>query len=294
MLDSVPKHSKMSTIIDGIKAIIDDYDGYLIDQWGVLHDGERPHDGAIDTLKNLKKYRKNIVLISNSARRPQASKAMLNTLGFDENCYDAVVTSGSLTYDYLRQARNQLGNKVRLYSWKDPSDLLDGLNLEIVNDTANADFMLFAGTEKQNIADYHDDLQTAHQKGLVLVCANPDKISISPEGHMKICPGTIAEHYAKMGGKIISFGKPHPSIYQKCLDKMPKNLLLSRLIAIGDSLEHDIAGANNIGCHSLLIANGIHRHELTPLNQANVENFCKKNKTKKSIHADYICKKFCL
>jgi HAD superfamily hydrolase (TIGR01450 family) len=92
-----------------------------------------------------------------------------------------------------------------------------------------------------------------------MVCANPDLVVIH-DGRPALCAGALAEEYERIGGRVRWHGKPHPSVYDSCLG------LLGiadrrRLLAIGDSLRTDIAGAAGAGIDSLLVAGGIHAAE---------------------------------
>ena len=56
-------------------------------------------------------------------------------------------------------------------------------------------------------------------------------------------------------------GKPFPSIYETCFGLLGVGDR-ARILAVGDSLRTDIAGANGVGIASLLIIGGIHGEEL--------------------------------
>jgi HAD superfamily hydrolase (TIGR01459 family) len=93
-----------------------------------------------------------------------------------------------------------------------------------------------------------------------MVCANPDLVVIHA-GRQEICAGALALRYEQLGGRVQYFGKPHPPIYRDCL------VLLGisdrrRILAVGDSLRTDIAGANGAGIDGLLVLGGIHQEEL--------------------------------
>jgi HAD superfamily hydrolase (TIGR01459 family) len=140
-------------------------------------------------------------------------------------------------------------------------EMRQGLDLEFVEEPAAADFILNTGPAEwdDTIEDYASVLNGARERDLPMVCANPDLIVIHA-GKPALCAGALAEEYARLGGRVRWHGKPHPSVYDSCLD------LLGiadrrRILAIGDSLRTDIAGAGNAGIDSLLIAGGVHAAE---------------------------------
>ena len=94
-----------------------------------------------------------------------------------------------------------------------------------------------------------------------MVCANPDLVVIHA-GKPALCAGALAEEYERLGGRVRWHGKPHPSVYDSCLTLLGVSDR-SRILAIGDSLRTDIAGAANAGIDSLLIASGVHAADFT-------------------------------
>jgi HAD superfamily hydrolase (TIGR01459 family) len=95
-----------------------------------------------------------------------------------------------------------------------------------------------------------------------LVCANPD-VHVVIDGTIRLAAGFLAQRYREMGGVVFSFGKPDPSVYDACLGRLeypPRR----RVLAVGDSLETDIAGAIRAGLTSVLvIGNGVHSRSLS-------------------------------
>lgn len=290
MLNSLAKN-KNTKIIQGIADISQNYDSFLIDQWGVLHNGYNAHLKAVEALQFLKNNGKSIVLISNSSRPPQISEQLLASLGYPRDSYDMSVTSGGLTRDYLMTVASKFGKHVKVFDDSgEPSALLAGLNFESVDSIKDANFILMARTEANSLDEYLDDLHYGVQAKLPMVCGNPDKVSLSLDGSLHICPGAVAEAYENMGGEVILFGKPQYAIYEQALsllgDVSAKPLLLDRVLAIGDSLEHDIDGGNMAGCDTLLIASGIHKHDLLPLSRDSLVAF------PRSLAANYVAETF--
>lgn len=246
--------------IQGLGKIAGGYDLFLIDQWGVLHDGETPYEGAIDTLGRLRAMGKPIVILSNSARRVHVGIEKMESMGIARDLYDHLVTSGEQAWQALRYRQDPfhaaLGRRCLLFSWGDDRGLTGGgIDLELVEDVADAEFILMAGTNREPLEHYEPALRAALARNIPMVCANPDLVSVTPEGELVICPGQVARRYEEIGGVVRWHGKPHREIYETCFALFPE---AKRILGIGDSLHHDIAGAAAAGIDSLFIAAGIH------------------------------------
>ncbi len=250
-------------MLTGLSEIAADYDLFLVDQWGVLHDGETPHAGAIGALEGLRELAKPVILLSNSARRAQVGIANLERIGIDRALYGPLVTSGEEVWACLR-ARDEpfykaLGPRCFMFTWAGDRGLSGGNDLVRADDIADADFILAAGTSGQPVAEYEDTLRAAASRGLPMICANSDFVSLAPDGSMAICPGSIARRYEELGGRVRWHGKPDNSVYRTCFSLFPE---ARRIIGIGDSLYHDIGGARAAGIDSLFVAAGIHAPDL--------------------------------
>lgn len=252
-------------IIDGLGKVADRYALFLVDQWGVLHDGESPHDGAIDALRALRAAGKKIVILSNTSKRLSLTLPRMAAMGFGGDCYDHCVTSGEEVWQAL-QARTEpfyaaLGRRCYLFSWDGDTRLIDGLDLVGTGEIDDADFILNAGTTSGtvNLDAYEPILQRAVARDLPMICANPDFVSVAPDGGLAICPGATARRYEALGGRVDYRGKPHAPVYTKSLGHEPH---ARPALAIGDSLYHDIGGANRAGIDSLFVASGIHGGDL--------------------------------
>lgn len=246
--------------IQGLGEIADGYDLFLIDQWGVIHNGETPYDGAVEALERLRALGRPIVILSNSARRAHVGIEKMDSMGIPRGLYDHMVTSGEQTWQALRYRTDPfhagLGRRCLLFSWGDDRGLTGGgIDLELVDDVADADFILMAGTNREPLDYYEPVLRAALARGIPMICANPDLVSVTPEGELVICPGQVARRYEEIGGVVQWHGKPHRAVYETCLSLYPD---AERILGIGDSLHHDIAGAAAAGIDSLFIAAGIH------------------------------------
>ena len=256
--------------IKSIDEIINDYDNFIIDQWGVMHDGTFGYDHAFNSINILNSNDKNLFIISNSSKRSKSSIDRLPKLGFKKKSFINTVTSGEMIWQLLK--KKFLGNKNRKNCFhiydeekEDGLDFRDGLNLNFVEKVEEADLIL-ACTPFINLQpiDYIPLLEVAYKKEITMYCANPDFETVESNSNNNVfCMGAIGEIYKKMGGNVIIKGKPDVSIYAKTTNQI--NLEKKRTVAIGDSLFHDIQGANNFEIDSVLVKSGIHKD----LNQIN-------------------------
>ena len=249
---------------DGLAAVTERYDAFLIDQWGVLHDGRAPYAGAVDCLRRLVDAGKAVILISNSGRRAVESEQRLNRLGIPAACYSHLVTSGEIAWRMLAAGDGfcgaLVGTRCALFASDRLSHFADGLPI-ILSRPEAADFILLTGMDDTRpIADYERLVELGALRELPLVCANPDLARITPAG-LKPGAGAIAAHYAARGGVVHYVGKPHRAIYAYCLGLLTGQSV-GRTLAVGDSLHHDIAGGAAAGVDTLLVMNGVHAGEL--------------------------------
>ncbi|MEH6453455.1 MAG: TIGR01459 family HAD-type hydrolase [Psychromonas sp.] len=247
-------------MINDLNDIIDSYDTFILDQWGVLHNGGDAFPQAIEALKFLKAKNKKVVILSNSGKAGVFSYARLEDSGISRDLYLDVLTSG----DHMRHNFNSgkfkhLGSNALHFSWDDDLTVLKDCGLSETN-IEDASFVLCCGVERGGVADYMDDLTLALQKKLELVVSNPDLVAMTPDGSLKTCPGSIAKAYQDMGGKVHWHGKPQHDIYKMC-HKLVGGW--DNAVAVGDSLEHDIAGANTASISSLFISSGIHATQIS-------------------------------
>jgi HAD superfamily hydrolase (TIGR01459 family) len=247
-------------LVSGIGALAGQYDGLILDLWGVLHDGDRPMPGAIDALERLRQTGKRIVILSNAPRRAAGVIRRVSEIGIARALYDELLSSGEATWRWLQQGRPRGRRFFPIMAARD-GNMLEGLDLEPAPIEA-ADFILNTGVESAD--DKVEDFEAALAKGaardLLMVCANPDLV-VMHAGRREICAGALALRYEQLGGRVQYFGKPHPPIYCDCLALLGI-AERSRILAIGDSLRTDIAGANAAGIDGLLVMGGIHQEEL--------------------------------
>ncbi|KAJ8749302.1 hypothetical protein K2173_018784 [Erythroxylum novogranatense] len=274
------------------------YKAWLLDQFGVLHDGKQPYPGAISALNKLASNGAKMVIISNSSRRASTTIEKMKTLGFDPSLFVGAITSGELTHQYLQRREDDwfatLGRSCIHMTWSDRGAIsLEGLGLHVVERVEHAEFVLAHGTEAlgqssgatcpTSLEHLEQILERCAAKRIPMVVANPDFVTVEarelrvmpacyssalinflllfPDHHF-LCywQGTLAAKYEKLGGEVKWMGKPGEMIYKSAMAMT--GIDASDTIAVGDSLFHDIKGANAAGIQSAFITGGIHATEL--------------------------------
>jgi HAD superfamily hydrolase (TIGR01459 family) len=252
-------------LIDGIRDLAPDYDGFILDLWGVVHDGTAPFPGVLDCMGRLIEAGKRVVLLSNAPRRSDDVVSRIAKIGVPAGLYHGVMSSGEEAWQHLARRDDPfyagLGRRVLHIGSDRDLEIREGLGLDFVEAPAEADFILNTGPSEwdDTIADYAPVLLAARERDLPMVCANPDLVVIHA-GRPALCAGALAEHYESIGGRVRWHGKPYASVYDSCLALMGISER-RRILAIGDSLRTDIAGAAGAGIDALLIASGVHAGE---------------------------------
>jgi HAD superfamily hydrolase (TIGR01459 family) len=251
-------------LVSGFAPLAPRYDLIFCDVWGVLHDGLTAFPEAGDALRRYREGGGRVVLVSNAPRPGSSVAQQLDGLGVPRGAYDAVVTSGDLTRAVViergQQSLHHIGPERDL-------PLFEGLPVRFAS-LDEADYVVCTGLfddEIETIADYEATLRLMRERGLRMVCANPD--IVVERGHRLIlCAGALAAAYEAIGGESYTAGKPHRPIYEaalaegaRLLGSMPPR---SRILAIGDAIRTDVAGGRAFGIDVLLIARGIHAGDL--------------------------------
>ena len=252
-------------LIGGIGALAPRYDGFILDLWGVVHDGVAPLPGALECLGALVRAGKRVLLLYNAPRRADDVVRRITRIGVPAELYHHVMSSGEEAWQQLRLREDSfyaaLGRRCLHIGSERDIEIREGLALEFVDLAEEAEFILNTGPAgwEDRIEDYTPLLRRALARALPMVCANPDLVVLH-DGRLALCAGALAQWYEERGGLVRWHGKPFPSVYDTCL-----GLLgiadRSRILAIGDSLRTDIAGAAGAGIDSVFVASGIHAEE---------------------------------
>lgn len=250
------------------------FKAWFLDQFGVLHDGKQPYPGAISTLQKLATTDAKMVIISNSSRRASTTMEKMKSLGFDTSLFLGAITSGELTHQYLQRRDDDwfaaLGKSCIHMTWKGRGAIsLESLGLQVVDKVEEAEFVLAHGTEALGLSsgascpmtleELEKVLERCAAKQIPMVVANPDFVTVEARD-LRVMPGTLAAKYEKLGGEVKWMGKPDKIIYKSAMELAGVDAFDS--IAVGDSLHHDIKGANAVGIRSAFITGGIHATEL--------------------------------
>ena len=246
----------MSKSLDhlGIKSIIDRYDLFFIDLWGVIHNGIELYEHSLEVLEKLRIENKEFVLLTNAPRPKEDVINFLKNLGLKKH-FDNIFTSGEAAQSYLTNELNK--QKFFHIGPSKDSNLFKNIKKNNVLSINDSDYLLCTGL----FEDHEDDLSFYKEllsKHILkkMICTNPDLI-VDRGNKREYCAGSVAKSFEEIKGKVIYFGKPHPTIYNFSTD-----LINKKVLCIGDNLNTDIKGANIQKFDSLLITNGIHRQEI--------------------------------
>ncbi len=269
----------MTQIIDSLADIANRYDVLLVDLWGCVHNGVTAYDEAVAALRGFKQGGGSVVLLTNAPRSRHEVAKQLDRLNVPDDCYDSIATSG----DSARAAmfRGAVGEKVWFMgqpfdqSFFEPLELIDNpVTIERV-ELEDAEGIICCGP-----FDPHADPSVnrpqflyAKQKGLKLLCANPDIVVDRGESR-EWCAGALAALYTEMGGESLYFGKPHPPIYdlaRRRIASLGIDVDPSRILAIGDGVHTDIDGAMGEDLDSLFISGGLAAAETKTSHQPDAE-----------------------
>lgn len=255
----------MTRIILSLSDIAADYDALFCDLWGCLHNGIRAFPEAIAALKGFRAGGGKVVLLTNAPRPWREVEAQLATLDVPRDAWDAIATSG----DSARLAMFQGVVGHRVYHIGEPRDLAFFEPIHLIENCpeirrvplAEAEGIVCTGPfdALADPAANRPDFLYAKQKGLKLLCANPDVV-VDRGDQREWCAGALAALYTEMGGESLYFGKPHPPVYdlaRRRLAELGTEIADSRVLAIGDGIHTDIQGALGEDIDSLFVTGGL-------------------------------------
>ena len=240
---------------DGLSSIVDNYQLFYVDLWGVVHNGVSLHQEAIKTLNEITKKKKDYILLTNAPRPNHAVKSFLEKIGMEKEIRDHVFTSGEAALNYLKKKQT---NKTFFHVGPPRDfDLFKDLRNNKSESLKSCDYILCTGLfdDHDNDLNYYKELFDKNFKKK-MICTNPDLI-VDRGNKREFCAGSVAMVFEKLGGEVVYFGKPYPEVYNQSFDYKNKKIL-----SIGDNLNTDIKGANLLNFDSLLISNGIHKNEI--------------------------------
>lgn len=248
----------------GVSDFSDSYMGILIDDWGVLHDGEDAFPGAVACLKELKERHKTVIILCNDHMRSDEKKAQLKKMGIGPSLYQHIVTPFDVIQNGLRNQEDGLfkdiGKTAFVITRKGDASILEDTDVEITDDIEDADFLLLMGMDypRKTLEDYDPVIRRSIQRRLKAVACNQDSKALIGSNFL-MGPALLARRYEDAGGIVNYMGKPNPSIFKYCIDLLrEKEIYPSHTIMLGDTMAHDILGASGAGIDSCLFKSGLH------------------------------------
>jgi HAD superfamily hydrolase (TIGR01459 family) len=254
--------------ITGLSDIADRFDLYLVDQYGVLHDGVAAYPGVVDGLARLQSRGSRVIVLTNSGKDALQNRARLAALGIEGAYVHAVVSSGEVGLHLMRSgalgSRFATGAECCVIGRSGDRYAVSADDFRLVDQPADAAFLVFAGSDapRTSLEAYSAMLTPAAQAGVPALCVNPD-LTMIRDGELVPAPGAIARVYESLGGSVGYVGKPDGAIFRHALE-VAGTWTEGRVVMIGDSPEHDVAGAKATGLQTLLVRTGIHRSLAEP------------------------------
>ena len=240
---------------EGLKSIIEDYEIFYIDLWGVVHNGIVLNKKAIEALEEINKAKKDYVLLTNAPRPSKTVKLFLEKMGMNKKIREKVYSSGEAALSYLK--KNYCDKKFYHIGPNRDFDLFLEFEKNKLTKIKDSTYLLCTGLfeEQEEDLKYYKELFNEHTNKK-MICTNPDLI-VDRGKKRELCAGSVALIFEKMGGEVVYFGKPYPEVYNLSINNKNKKIL-----CIGDNLNTDIKGANLLNYDSLIISNGVHKEEI--------------------------------
>jgi HAD superfamily hydrolase (TIGR01459 family) len=255
--------------VEQLRGLVDGVEVILSDIWGVVHNGLESFPEACAALHTYRQRGGTVILITNAPRPADSVQRQLRKLGVADETYDAIVSSGDLTRNFVA------GHPGKKMFWIGPdrdSSLHRGLDA-VMAPLEQADYIVCTGLfddETESAEDYRAMMLQAREHKLPLICANPD-IVVERGDRLIYCAGAVAELYRELGGEVIFYGKPHRPIYERAMalaaERRGQPTSLDRVLAIGDSVRTDLTGALGFGIDCLFLTRGIHSEEFEGIDQ---------------------------
>ena len=253
---------KLRDVVDGVEVVLSDI-------WGVVHNGLESFPEACEALHTYRRQGGVVILITNAPRPADSVQRQLRKLGVADETYDAIVSSGDLTRNFVA---DHPGKKLYWVGPERDGSIHRGLD-PVWSELESADYIICTGLfddETETAEDYRAMMLQARERKLTLICANPD-IVVERGDRLIYCAGAIAELYRELGGEVIFYGKPHRPIYERAMalaaERSGHKAQLNRVLAIGDSVRTDLTGAHGFGIDCLFVTRGIHSEEFEGIDQ---------------------------
>ena len=250
-------------VIQSIAPLAAETDAWLVDIWGVMHNGVRPFPEAGEACARFRENGGRVLLLSNSPRPASGVQTQLDQIGVRQDAYDTILSSGDATRELIRAYS---GSGVYHLGPDRDLPIFAGIDVARVGAAAEEGARaiictgLFDDT-RETPADYMEMMKGFVALELPMICANPD-IRVERGGQVIFCAGALAEAYAELGGDVSLAGKPFRPIYEMAFERLSelrgKDVARSRMLAIGDGVKTDIAGAIGVGIRAVYVASRVH------------------------------------
>jgi HAD superfamily hydrolase (TIGR01459 family) len=247
-------------VLDSISPFARRYDAWLADIWGVMHNGLKPFPNAVEACQVFREGGGTVILISNAPRPRETVAEQLRQVGVPDDCWDGIATSGDVTRTLVGQ---YAGSGVYHLGPERDLPIFDNLGVRLsgLDDAAAVICSGLCEDETETPDDYAALLADMRARGLPMICANPD-IMVERGDRLVYCAGALADSYAQIGGEVIYAGKPYAPIYDLAFDLVREirgtALPRHRIVAIGDGIRTDIAGAAAQEIDSVFVASAVH------------------------------------
>lgn len=249
----------------GLSDVAGEFDGFILDLWGLVHDGATAYPRSAATFGSLKAAGKKTLLLSNAPRRARVLVDAMTRMGIPRDLYGEVLSSGEATREALIARKDPgfagLGKRAYHLGPERDRSIFEDTHIELVPEVAAAEFIVNTGPDGLDdvVEDYSDVLESGARAHLPMVCANPDMLVIR-DNKPVVCAGALAKRYEALGGAVVYRGKPDPAVYELAVAKLGVDR--GRVAVVGDALETDIKGANAAGLQSIWCTGGIHAEAL--------------------------------
>jgi HAD superfamily hydrolase (TIGR01459 family) len=256
----MPSTSHTIPLISAVSNLASGFDAWITDIWGVMHNGVAAHAPAADACTQFRRTGGTVILVTNAPRPHGSVRTQIDQIGVPQDAYDLILTSGDVTRDLMVDWQ-----QIPLFHIGPERDrpIFAGLDITFA-DAGAAEVILCSGLfddQSETPEDYADMLAAFKARNIPMICANPD-VKVERGERILYCGGALAEAYAALGGSVLYAGKPHAPIYERAFAEIaairgaPADK--SRILAIGDGLHTDIAGAESAGIPSLFVSSPIH------------------------------------
>jgi HAD superfamily hydrolase (TIGR01459 family) len=271
MTETMTKATRL-TFAEGMRDQLDHFDGLILDQWGVLHNGTDVYDGVVDLLKMLRKRDMPVAILTNSSKGEQANRDRLGRLGIGEDLYGPLVSTVDLLKAQILAAHPEL--RVYLLASETDARLFDRTGVPLVDtlDEATCVVML---TIPDNVAETPSSaewLEPALARGLPLHTPSADVQSVIPGGGVVYGFHRTVMHYRARGGVVHLHGKPTSACYDTCRQRLGLSKG-QRIAAVGDQFDTDVIGAVENSCTPIFVETGAAERDRGTMNATQWQRF---------------------